>query len=123
LAVRPQAIDLDKGAGQLFLFPGRGRLAGAQADGDVLHANRLAGLESEVADDAVALAEQAEHRDPLSHRRDARKVGRRARHVDGDWLVAILALRGPLAASRQQQRYGEGKAEGATHAYSGFHAS
>jgi len=67
-------VELHEGAGQILIFPRRGALAGAQADDDVADARGLAGLERHVAGLAVALVEQAEHRDALSHRR--RAVGR-----------------------------------------------
>jgi hypothetical protein len=49
------ALDLDEGARELLVFPGRRHFAGAQADDDVLDTQRLAGPERQVANDAVAL--------------------------------------------------------------------
>jgi len=68
-------IDLDEGAGQRFFFPGRGSFAGAQANDQVWrNAQRLAGLQFDIADDIVALVKDAEHRDALGHRGDARRA-------------------------------------------------
>jgi hypothetical protein len=68
-------VDLDEGAGQLFVFPRRRRLARAQADNHVLPASRLAGMKRYVLHDAVALIEDSENCDALRHRRDVRLVG------------------------------------------------
>ena len=62
-------IDLQESAGQLLGLPRRGRLARAQAHDHVADAQRLAGFHRQVARDAVTLVEQADHRDPLVHRR------------------------------------------------------
>jgi hypothetical protein len=75
LPVGPLHIHLHEGAGQFFHFPGRARLAGAKPHGDILHPHRLSRLEDKVTDDAVALVEQAQHRDPVGHRRDPRLFG------------------------------------------------
>jgi hypothetical protein len=109
ILVGPLHVDLDEGAGQLLVFPRRRRLAGAQADDDVLHADGLAGLQRQVADDAVALVEQAEHGNALGHRRHAGLLGRGTRHFDGDGialgrLVLSLAAGGEGDASSQGQR-------------------
>jgi len=64
-------VHLHEGAGILLGFPGRGALAGAQADDHVADARRLAGLEVDVLRRAVALVEDAEHRLTVLHRRGA----------------------------------------------------
>jgi hypothetical protein len=115
-------VDLHKRTGQLFRLPRRGRLAGAQPDRHILDPHCLARPEREVADDAIALVQQAQHGDPLGHRRDAGLFGRRARHIDCDRLVFSSLIAGAATArGRQQGKRKEGGGTG--HAYSGFHAS
>jgi hypothetical protein len=122
LPVGPKAIDLDEGAGQLFGFPWRGRFTCPQADRDILDPHRLAGLQRQVADNAVALVEQADHRDALGHRRHPWLVGRSARHVDRDGLILCFVC--PISATACSEQQGKGEDGGKTgHAYSGFHAS
>ena len=62
-------IELDEGAGQPLGLPRRGRVAGAEANQRILGADRLARLQGKIANDPVALVEQGDHRDALSHRR------------------------------------------------------
>jgi hypothetical protein len=73
--VRPLNVDLDECASQLFFFPRRSRLASAEPNDHVFPADRLAGVERNVLDDAVTLVEDSEHRDALRHGRDAGLVG------------------------------------------------
>jgi hypothetical protein len=93
--VRLLDIDLDEGAGQLFVFPRRGRLARPQAHDHVLPADRLAGMQRNRLNDAIALVEQAQNRDALRHRRDAalavRRRGGLARRRQRR-ILAFLAL-------------------------------
>jgi len=118
LAVGSQPVHLDEGAGQLSRFPRRARLAGTQPYGDVLHPHRLAWPERQVADDAVALVEQTQHRHSLGHRRHAPQVGRSARHVDRHGLVAfhLVNLLGALAARHECQQRDRNKGLRARHA-------
>jgi hypothetical protein len=74
LVVAPAHVGLYESAGELLLLPGRGRLAGAQANHHVADPHRLTGAQRYVPRDAVALVEQADHRDPLRHRRLARDL-------------------------------------------------
>jgi hypothetical protein len=104
LPVRPQPIDLDEGAGQLFLFPRRCRFAGEQPNGDVLDPHRLARPQREIADDSIALVEQPEHGDALSHGRYPGLFGRGARHVDRDGLIFRCGLIAGAAAAHGQHR-------------------
>jgi hypothetical protein len=101
-------VDLDEGAGQLLRLPRRARLAGTQPDDDVLDADRLAGPQGQVLDDAVALIEQAEDGDPFGPRRHARLVGGRARHLDGDGIalgrLIVAAAAGERGRTHQRQR-------------------
>jgi hypothetical protein len=115
-------VELDERPGQHFILPRRGRLAGAQPHDDVLEAHRLAGPQRQVADDPIALVEQAEDRDALGHRRDARLgAGRRCGGRGGPLsrrlplgLAAAVAAGGAQADGNQQSR-------SATHAQSGVH--
>ncbi len=123
-------VELDEGAGQLLDLPGRGGLAGAQADDDVAIADRLARLQREVLLDAVALVEQADDGDALRHRRRARRLTRhRLRNVDRLRLGRGLAIVLPLGRAfrvaggeRRQRRKNQGRGS-AVHASSGVQAS
>jgi hypothetical protein len=92
LPVRSLDVDLHESAGQLFLFPRRRCLAGAQAHDHVLPARRLAGVKRDILHNPVPLVEDAKHRDALRHWRDSslvasrpgrifRRRGRILRHV------------------------------------------
>jgi len=109
IAARRSHVELDEGPGQLLHLPGRGRLAGPQADDDVAEADRLAGPEAELAHLAVALVEEPQHGDALGHRRGARREpGHGLRDIDrvGLRLGGILAV--PLlGAARSAGGQGE----------------
>ena len=123
-------VELDEGAGQLLDFPRRRRLAGAQPHDDVADPLRLAGLQRQVALDAVALVEQADHGDALRHRRGAGRLARnRLGDVDGLRLGRGLGVLLPLGRAfrvaggergqrRERQRHARG-----VHASSGVQAS
>jgi len=127
--LRVPDAELDEGAGQLLNLPRRCGLAGAQAHRRIADPNRLAGLEGEVAGDAVALVEEAEHRHALGHRsRAGRDRGDGLRDVDGAGLARGLTVGprlircAPVAAGER----GEGEQGGAElepHALSGVQAS
>jgi hypothetical protein len=126
IAVGVAYEDLDEGAGQLLRLPRRGRLAGTQPHDHVLDPQRLARLHDEVARQAVALIEQADHCHPVFHRRRAGRFGYdRLRDVDDRRLAARLpACRALVAAGEGDKRRGEGReTAGAPHALSGVHAS
>jgi hypothetical protein len=116
-------VELDEGAGQLLLFPGRGGLAGAQSDDDVLPAHRLTGPESHILHDAVALVEDAQDGHALRHRSHAALPRRGCRNLSagggGDVLLRLL-FAAPAGSERQrhQQRCSE-----PPHAYSGIQGS
>jgi hypothetical protein len=134
LTLRIANIELKKGAGELLDLPRRGRLAGAQPhDHVVADPNGLPRPELQIAGDAVALVEEADHRRPLWHRR---RAGRHLRHglrnVDGFGLRLGRGLTGllgfgyiaPVAgAEREQGKEGPDGPSARGHAYSGVHAS
>jgi hypothetical protein len=114
-------VDLDEGASQFLDLPRRRRLAGPQADDHVLPPRRLTGVKRDVLDDAVALVEDAEHRDALRHWRHAALAsggrrdlasGRRRR------VLRLIALAARNERERSQQRGGS-----CPHAYSGIQGS
>jgi hypothetical protein len=98
-------VELQEGAGELLLLPGRGGLAGAQTHDRIFDAERLPRLHRQVARDAVALVQEADDGDALGHRRSAWSDARnRLRHVDCDRFgLAGLALRlgGRVVAARR----------------------
>jgi hypothetical protein len=112
-------VDLNEGAGQFLLFPRGGRLACLEPHDHVLPARRLAGVESDVLDDAVALVEHAEHRDPVRHRRDVGLARGRCPRLFRSSLIRLLS---PAVARRKREPDQQwcGKF---SHAYSGIHGS
>jgi hypothetical protein len=120
-AVRLLDVDLHERAGQLLVFPWRGRLAGAQPDDRVLPAHRLAGVERDVLDDPVALVEDSEHCDALRHRGDAAFAVRRRGGLPGGGQRGIRLVR-TLVARRKRER-SEQQCRGGLHAYSGIQGS
>jgi hypothetical protein len=124
-------VELDEGAGQLLDLPGRAGLAGAQPDDDVADPQRLAGLQRQIALDAVALVEQADDRHPVVHRRRSRRHGGDGlRNVDrlrfGAGLAVALPLGRALGAAAGGERRNQreaGTGGGAAHASSGVQAS
>ncbi|HVM37962.1 MAG TPA: hypothetical protein VM265_06215 [Sphingomicrobium sp.] len=97
-------------------LPRRGGFAGAQPHHRVLDADRLARAHGKIANDAIALVEQPDHRDPLRHRRRSRLFGRgcrrrRARHRAllrrgarlGNRITAIAAVAGGGGKRRSQR--------------------
>jgi hypothetical protein len=117
--VRPLHVKLYEGAGQLLVFPRRGRLASAQAHDRVVHPNRLARLQSQIPDYAVALVEETEHRDALGHGGDARLLARARVGAGQARAVGLLRLIAAAAACQEQQQYG---AANRGNSQSGFHA-
>jgi hypothetical protein len=113
-------IELNERAGERRRFPRSGGLARAQADDDIANAQRLSRLHRQVADDAVALVEQADHRDPLVHRGLADMLQHRAL-ARVDHRAALVLLRRAVAA-REQDRGSGNRQDDARHAYSGVHA-
>lgn len=115
-------IKLQECSGQLVIFPWRGCFAGAQPNDRVPHAHRLPRPKDKIADNPVALVQQADHRHPFRHWRNARLVCDRLRqpHVHGLtglFLRRLLRQFGAVAACRRQQQ-GQ-RDESGTHAQSG----
>ena len=121
MLARLEHVDLDKGAGKLFVFPRRGGFAGAQVHEHILPARGLARPKSDVLNDTVALVEDCKNGDALRHRRHAGLIGRGRggpvvqRPRTRLWLVGTIA-RGQ--GQRQYERNGDPR-----HAYSGIHGS
>jgi len=117
-------VELDKCPREALIFPRRGGIASAQADDGIAHADRLAGFERDIADDAVALVEQPKHRDALAHRGHPRDRLDRPWHIDGHGLGAIDGLVGAVRAAitARAKRYERQQDEAARQGYSGFHA-
>jgi hypothetical protein len=63
--------QLDKGAGFLRHFPLRSPFTGTQADDSAANADAFTRFQRDIANKAVALVKEAEHRHALLHRRDA----------------------------------------------------
>jgi hypothetical protein len=121
LLVGPLHVDLDEGAGQLFGLPRRGRLACAQPHDHVFPPHGLARAQRHVLNDAIALVEDAEHRDALGHRGHPALPGSRCRRIGRGRRRRILLLGAPAAGRERehnQQRRGN-----PGHFYSGIHGS
>jgi hypothetical protein len=119
LLIRLKHVDLHERSGELLLLPRCRGFAGAQVDEHVLPPHRLARVQCDVLDDAVALVEDSENRDALRHRRHAGLVGHRAGRIGRD--IRVLGLAGAIARSqseRERERNGE-----PVHAYSGIQGS
>jgi hypothetical protein len=118
--VRLLDVDLDEGAGQLFLFPRRGCLAGAQAHDHVLPPRRLPRMKRDVLDDSITFVEDAENRDALRHRRHPTlPVRSRCGLPRGRQRILLL---GALAARNERDCSKQG-CRGDSHAYSGIQGS
>ncbi len=108
--------QLDERTGFLRHFPLRGPFAGTQADDRAADADAFARFQRDIADEAVALVEEAEHRHALLHRRDAgigiiragaSRLGQRARFGRGRWRFCLALAAGKQhrgAESRGHQR-------------------
>jgi len=94
---------LEEGAGELFILPRRSRLTGAQANDRILHADRHSRLHPKIADDAVALVEQADDRDPVLHRCDADLLSGAGTRLGKLHPVTLRFVLAALAAGREKQ--------------------
>ncbi len=124
VAIGPAHVELDEGAGQPLGFPRRGGVAGAKPDQRVLGADRLARLEREIADDAVALVEQAR-----APRRARPSASRPAVSTDGGRVSAVTLLLPRQSSSGLGSQAATASADAirprkrsALHAWSGVHA-
>ena len=114
-------VELNERAGQLFFLPRRRRFASTQTNDDVLPANRLAGMKSNVLNDSIALVEDAEHGDPLRHwRYAALPVCSRTDLVRPRRSSVLLAI---ALAARDKRKRGEQGCRCQSHAYSGIQGS
>jgi hypothetical protein len=121
MPVRLLHIELNERAGQLFLFPWRGRFACAQADNHILPPHRLTRTQRDILDDPIALVEDAEHRDALRHRRHA-ILARRTRGDlprPGDASARLFVA----LAARSERKRGQQQGSAAPHVYSGIQGS
>lgn len=111
---------MNKGTGELLWLPRSGRLAGSEPNDHVLPACRLAGFQSNVLDDAVALVENSDHGDALGHRRHSALPCRGRRSLYPSELGRIV-LTAPSA--RGQRECDEQRCGNLSHAYSGIQGS
>jgi hypothetical protein len=104
-------VKLDERSGQFLIFPRRSRLAGTQPHDGVVHADGLTGFQGNIADNAVALVEQAQNRDALSHRRNPGLLARpRIRRRQPGAICLLLGLIvAPAPRQKQQCNAGNGK--------------
>ncbi|MEO5613181.1 MAG: hypothetical protein ABIT68_10640 [Sphingomicrobium sp.] len=92
-----------------------------QADDGVLDPHRLARLQGDIADDPVALVEEAEDGDPLRHRGHPRHRARAARNGGGRRLLRRLTrLLDPVASAGAKHRH-RAQSQYCPHAQSGIH--
>ena len=77
-------------------------------------------MERDVLDDAVALVEDAQHRDALRHRGHRAAVGRLA-GLPGSWKRRVLSF--IALAARGERERGQQQCGGLLHAYSGIQGS
>ena len=122
IAVGALDVELDERAGHPLGLPRRGRIAGAKPDQSILGADRLAGLEREIADNAVALVEQGDHRHPVGHRRHPGGVDRRRQRFSDDLIFSRGIIRPGVASGDDQAKRGTEEKATAAHALSGVHA-
>lgn len=122
IAVRTLDVELDERPGEPLGLPRRSRIAGAKPDQRILGADRLAGLEREIADDTIALVEQGDHRHPLGHRCHPGGVDRRRQRFGGDLIVDRSLVRLAIAAADHQAKRSQPEATAAAHAWSGVQA-
>jgi len=128
VALRPH-VELNKGAGFLPLFPGRGGFAGAQPDNRIAHAQRLARLHLQVTGKAVALVEKTDDRDAIGHRRRPGDIAHRREGLRIRSLLHRIGGIGPgqliraVSASLRRERKQEDRQRAPHHDASGVHAS
>jgi hypothetical protein len=105
--------QLDEGTRFGRIFPRRGRLACAQPDDRAADPRRFAGLHLDIADQAVALVEQADDGDALGHRGCAFDAADFLRHAFGFGdlrrLVVAAGFCGRRPVARAQRQRGHGR--------------
>jgi hypothetical protein len=101
--VRTLDVELHESARELLILPGRGRLARAQAHDRVVHPDRLARLESKIANDAIALVEQAEDGDAVGHWSNAGLLPRACARRRQPRAIGFLRLIAAFATREKQQ--------------------
>jgi hypothetical protein len=115
-------VDLDERAGHFLFLPRSGGFARPQPHDDVLPSNRLTRMKRHVLDDAVALVEDGEDRDPLHHWSDSGRIGtERHRRIADHRLGRILLL--AFAAPGGKGDCKQDRCGGLEHVYSGIHGS
>jgi hypothetical protein len=122
LTVGTPHVELDESAGQLLDLPGGRRLAIAQPHDHVADPDGLARPQRQVPLQAVALVEQADHRDPLGH---GGRAGGELLHglghvdrlvLDRRLVLAIGIFRAAGRAGRErEQRHEAGAGNEAAH--------
>lgn len=118
LVVRAPHIELEEGAGQLFLLPGSGRLAGAQVNDRVARADRHSRLHPQIVDDPVALVEEADDRHAVLHRGQPGFVA--LEHLAGVCRLELLLISLLLApAGREREPERDAGSRVPEHSYSG----
>jgi hypothetical protein len=125
--------QLHKGTGLLRRFPLCGALTGAQADDCAADADAFTGFKRDIADEAVALVEEAKHRHPLRHRRYPGKgilfaLGNRPHRSTRGRLIILgwrwrrlPIVRAAPATGQQQDACQRRQDKAALHAPSGVH--
>jgi len=132
-AVRAAAhVQLHESAGFLDIFPWRAGFAGLKPHDRIAHAQGFARLHRQVAGQAVALVEQADHGHPVRHRRAGQgggvaRLDRRALYLDRSGLVGGGHVIAATGGQRQQWRAKQDRQASprrtADHDASGLHAS
>jgi hypothetical protein len=98
-------VDLDERSGELLLLPGGGGFARSKAYDHVLPPRRLTRVQRDVLDDAVALVEDSEDRDPLQHRRHATLPGcRRRRLIRHAGRLVLLLSTAPASGEAKRKQ-------------------
>ena len=122
VAVGALHIELDESTGQSLGFPWCGGIASAKPDQRIFGADRLTGLQREIADDSVAFVKQGDHRHSVGHRRDAGGVDRRRQRFGNDLIVNCRVVYDRVAASENQPQESASDDPTAIHAWSGVQA-
>ena len=117
--VRLLHVELKESTGQSLIFPWSGGFAGAKANDGIADPHGLAGPHREVADDSVALVEEADDCDTVRHGGNAGLLTR-----PGPGLLRTLGLlaslvRLAIASGREEKRESRARERKEAHVYSG----